>query len=156
MPFANKFPLEEDLIQDRQMVGDRMEEIYIEIKKQLPTNKENAKPRGRMKRAQQRRSQSQASQTDAQVNSASSIEPGGPSAEPGGSLASFQGSANKNVEGQIIDAVSRTNVNQVTAPVTVNNFNNTDASTSVKNENHSGGPIDPVNRDTSLHIGAIA
>ena len=126
-----------------------MEEIYIEIKKQLPTNKENAKPRGRMKRAQQRRSQSQASQTDAQVDSASSMEPGAPSA-------SFQGSANKNVEGQIIDAVSRTNVNQVTAPVTVNNFNNTDASTSVKNENHSGGPIDPVNRDTSLHIGAIA
>ena len=145
----NKFPLEEDLIQDRQMVGDRMEEIYNEIKKQLPTNKENAKPRGRMKRAQQRRSQSQASQTDAQVDSASSMEPGAPSA-------SFQGSANKNVEGQIIDAVSRTSVNQVSAPVTVNNFNNTDASTSVKNENHSGGPIDPVNRDTSLHIGAIA
>ena len=145
----NKFPLEEDLIQDRQMVGDRMEEIYREIKKQLPTNKENAKPRGRMKRAEQLRSQSQASQTGAQVNSASSMEPGGPSA-------SFQGPANENVEGQIIDAVSRTNVNQVTAPVTVNNFNNTDASTSVKNENVSGGPIDPVNRDTSLHIGAIA
>ena len=34
----NKFPLEEDLIQDRQMVGDRMEEIYREIKKQLPAN----------------------------------------------------------------------------------------------------------------------
>lgn len=145
----NKFPLEEDLIQDRQMVGDRMEEIYREIKKQLPTNKENAKPRGRMKRAEQLRSQSQASQTDAQVDSASSMEPGGPSA-------SFQGPANKNVEGQIIDAVSRTSINQVSAPVTVNNFNNTDASTSVKNENISGGPIDPVNRDTSLHIGAIA
>ena len=152
----NKFPLEEDLIQDRQMVGDRMEEIYREIKKQLPTNKENAKPRGRMKRAKQLRSQSQASQTDAQVDSASSMEPGGPSAEPGRPSASFQGSANENFEGQIIDAVSRTSVNQVSAPVTVNNFNNTDASTSVKNENHSGGPIDPVNRDTSLHIGAIA
>ena len=167
----NKFPLEEDLIQDPQMVGDRMEEIYNEIKKQLPTNKENAKPRrnrrGGAARAQLR-AQSQASQADAQVDSASSMEPGGPSAsfaqvdsassmEPSRPSASFQGPANENVEGQIIDAVSRTNVNQVTAPITVNNINNsTDASTSVKNENISGGPIDPVNRDTSLYIGARA
>ena len=145
----NKFPLEEDLIQDRQMVGDRMEEIYREIKKQLPTNKENAKPRGRMKRAEQLRSQSQASQTDAQVDSASSMEPGRPSA-------SFQGPSNQNVEGQMIDAVSRTNVNQMNAPVTINHINSTDASTSVKNENVSAGPIDPVNRDTSLFMGAGA
>ena len=145
----NQFPLEEDLIQDPQMVGDRMEDIYKEIKKQLSTNQENAKPRGRMKRGQQLRAQSQVSGAEPQTDLSSSMEPGGPSA-------SFQGPANENVEGQMIDAVSRTNVNQMNAPVTINHINSTDASTSVKNENVSAGPIDPVNRDTSLFIGSVA